>query len=109
MRVAVCRKLGTATHGVWSIFVSRDQLVRIGCYTDASDDQKQGGSSEEPSEHLAFFLIDAKVHQHCNGIYEYDDRKVVCDLNMVGLDLHAERHGEKNGSQYGLRQPLGGR
>ena len=106
MAVAVGRQFGAAAHGVWSVFVCRNQFISIGCYAHQADDQQQGGRGEEAAKLLAAAgLVDADVDQQPYGVCEYDDGQVVCDLQVVGLDLHAERECEKGGSEDGLRQP----
>ena len=105
MCVAVGRQFGTATHCVWRIFICRKQLVGIGRDSGHSDNQQQSRCGEEPSEFQFPVLVHAQAHKQCDYIDEDDDCQVICDLNMVGLDLHAERKGKKHSPQHCLRQP----
>ena len=50
----------------------------------------EGGCGKEAAEHGAFLFIYADADKQRQGIYEYDYGKVICDLDMVGLDLHTQ-------------------
>ena len=104
MAVAVGGKFRAASHGVWSVLVCRDEFVGVGCDTDASDDQKQCRGCEEIPE--LCLLVLPYVDQQRDCIYEYYNGKVICDLDVVCLDLHAEGECEENSSEDGLRQPF---
>ena len=54
---------------------------------------------------MAFLLVEAEACKQRNGIYEYDYSKVVCDLDMVGLDLHAQSHRKQHRTKNGFRKP----
>ena len=106
MAVAVCRQFGAAAHRIWSVFVCRDELVGVGRNAHDANDQQQGGRGEEAAKLLAAAgLVDADVDQQPYGVCEYHNGQVVCYLQVVGLDLHAERECEEGGTEDGLRQP----
>ena len=106
MGVAVGRQFRAAAHGVWSVLVCRDELVCIGSDSDDSDDKKQGGSGEEAlQERASACLVKTDVYELTDCVCEDHDCKVVCDLQVVGLYLHAQRECEQGRSENGLRQP----
>ena len=106
MAVAVGRQFRAAAHGVWSVLVCRDELVCIGCNADDSDDKKQGGGGEEAlQERASACLVKADVYELTDCIGEDHDCKVVCDLQVISLDLHAQCECEQGCSENGLRQP----
>ena len=105
MGVAVGREFRASTHGVWGVFVSRDELVGIGRYSDTSHNKKKSRSDEESLELYSLCLVDAETDEQCDGIDEDDNCEIICDLDVVGLDLHAESEGEECSAKDSLWKP----
>ena len=105
MGVAVGREFRAATHCVWSVFICRNEFVCVGRYSYSSNHQKKSRSDEESLELYFLCLVDAETDQQCVGIDEDDNCEILCDLDVVGLDLHAEGESKEGCAQYGFRNP----
>ena len=106
MGVAGSGEFRAATHGIWGVLICRDELVGVCGYAYDSDHQQKSGGRKETYRFLLSVLVHAQADEQGDGIYEYHYREIVCDLDMIGLYLHAEGKGEEHGSEHRLRQPL---
>ena len=105
MTRTAARKLRASAHRVRSVFVCRDEFVGIRRDTDASYHQQQGGSGEETAKHDTPCFVDAQAYKQRDCVDEDDDCKIICDLHMVCLYLHAQGKCKQRCPQNGLRQP----
>ena len=106
MSLLVRCEFGTATHCVWGVLICRNQLVCICCNAHASDDKQESRSNEEVLQKGSFLAICTQINELSDGIGEYHDCKVICDLRMVGLYLETQSKSEEGRSKNRFWQPL---
>ena len=83
--------------------------VHSTCQFDAdnSDEEQQRRSNEEILQQLLTTqFVNTYVYEQSDGICKDDDGKIICDLNMICLDLHAQGQSEKSCSEDGFRKPF---
>ena len=99
---AAFRSLGAAAaHGIRGVFHRGQEFDGVGGDAGDAQDQQQCRCCEEAAPE-AFFPD--RHHQH-DDVDQDQQREVVGDLRMVGLDLEAQRQAEQRRPEDGARQP----
>ena len=97
--VATAGKLRAASHCVRGVLCQRKQLVHIGCYTRPANKQKQEACLDEA---LPVLVPDGgnKLHK---GIQQHHYGKIVSNLLMICLNLHAQGKSKEDGAKEHTR------
>ena len=90
-----------AAHGVRRVFHRRQELGGVGGDARDTQDQQERRSGEEAAPEA---LLPDRYHQH-DDVDQDQQREVVGDLRVVGLDLEAQRQAEQRRPEDGARQP----
>ena len=106
MAASATRKFRTSTHCVRRVFVCRNEFVGICGDSHTSNHEKKGRSGKETRNLLPFCLVNANACKNRNRIDEDHYCEIICNLNMVCLDLHAEGECEEGSAKNGLRKPF---
>ncbi len=107
------RELGTATHGVFRIFIKRGEFDGVGADPGEAYYQKQHAGCKETAESTAPVTELAEAadffqkysQKHVQRIYHDHYRQIVGDLLVIGLDLETQGETEQDGSEQGFRKP----